>query len=86
MKFRVESLFDVGEHTFLLVRRMEHGAFSLSAAPRLGGVVIRRFVEQPRKLKPDGSPDLDVFAFELADRQNKERFAVGQVLDLELQS
>jgi hypothetical protein len=82
MKFRVEAFFEAEEHSFLMVRRIEHGPFSLPAAPRLSGVVIRQFVEQPRKLRPDGSPDLDVLAFELADSQDKERFAVGQIVEL----
>ncbi len=83
MKFRVESFFEVDEHLFLLVRRMEQGPFSVSAAARLSGVLIRQFVEQPRKLRPDGSPDLDVFVFELADRQDKGRFTAGQMVELQ---
>ena len=83
MKFRVESLFDLEEHAWLLARQMEHGTFSLSPTPRLGGVVIRHFVEQPRKLKPDGSPDFDVFAFELGDRRDRARFSVGQIVELD---
>jgi hypothetical protein len=83
VKFLVEYSFEIDAQPYLLARRLDSSTFSLSATPRLGGIPIRQFVEQPRKLTPDGSPDLDVFAFMLADRGDSERFSVGQIVELE---
>ena len=84
MKFRVEGLYEIDAQPVLLARRLEAGTFSLlrSTAPQLGGVLIRPFVEEVRRLRPDGSPDLDIFAFVLDDRRDKERFSVGQIVEL----
>jgi len=85
VKFRVEGLYEIDAQVVLLARRLDGGTFSLSPSttPQLGGVRLRHFVEEVRRLRPDGSPDLDVFAFVLDDRRDKETFSVGQVVELE---
>jgi len=85
VKFRVEGLYEIDAQPVLLARRLEGSTFSLShsTTPQLGGVRIRHFVEMVRRLKPDGSPDLDIFAFVLDDGRDKEKFSVGQIVDLE---
>ena len=84
MKFRVEGLYEIDARPVLLARRLERGTFSLSGSikSQLGGALIRPFVEEVRRLRPDGSPDLDIFAFVLDDRRDKERFSVGQIVEL----
>ena len=85
MKFRVEALYQIDARPVLLAKRMGTAAFSLSQSttPRLGGVPIQPFVEEVRRLRPDGSPDLDVFAFALVDRDDSPKFSVGQIVELE---
>ena len=83
MKFKVEFVYRHESGSYLFARHLETGDFSLSASSRLGGVSIQPSLSQPRKLKPDGSPDLDVFAFVLTDRQDADRFSVGQIVELE---
>ena len=82
MKFKVEFVYRQEHGPYLFARRMEDGDFSVSASSRLGGVPIQPSLSLPRKLKPDGSPDLDVFAFVLTERQDAERFSVGQIVEL----
>lgn len=82
MKFKIEFVYKHESGPYLFARRLESGDFSVSASSRLGGVPIHPSLTQPRKLKPDGSRDLDVFAFVLAGRQDAERFYVGQIVEL----
>ena len=82
MKFEVECVFGQEGPPFIIARQTEVGHFSVSTSSRLGGVPIQPSLSQPRKLKPDGSPDLDVFAFALTDPQDAERFSVGQIIEL----
>lgn len=83
MKFQVEFVHRHESGSYLFARHLEAGDFTLSASSRLGGVPIQPVLSQPRKLRPDGSPDLDVFAFVLADRQDADRFSAGQIVELE---
>ena len=83
MKFRVESVYDIDAQPVLLARRLENGTISLSDTPRLGGFPIRRFVEQVQRLGPDGRPDPDIFAFVLDDRQDRDRFPIGEIVELQ---
>jgi hypothetical protein len=63
---------------------LEPGDFAVSASSRLGGVPIQPSLSHPRALKPDGNPDLDIFAFVLAKSQDAERFSLGQIVELEI--
>ena len=85
MKFRVEGMYEIDAQTVLLARRLGTDSFSLSrsATPRLSGVPIRHFVKEVRRLRPDGSPDFDIFAFVLDERRDKERLSIGQIVELE---
>jgi hypothetical protein len=85
MKFRVESLYEIDAQPVVLATRLGTTEFSLarSAEPRLGGIRIRNFAEEVRRFRPDGTPDFDVFAFVLDNRRDKERFSVGQIVELE---
>jgi len=83
VKFKVEFVYKLDQEAYVMARQLEVSNFSLSASSRLEGAPIRPFLSQPRKLRSDGSPDLDVFAFILANRDDMERFWVGQVVELE---
>lgn len=82
MRFCVEYVFARPKAAYVLVRQIDAGDFSLPKTPLLGGVPIRRWISQPRKLKPDGSPDLSVFAFTLASRCDAGCLRVGDVVEL----
>jgi hypothetical protein len=83
MKFEVEFVYRHESGSYLFARHLETGHFTLSASSRLGGVPIQPWLSQPRKFKPDGSPDLDVFAFVLTNRLDADKFSVGQIVELE---
>jgi len=85
MKFRIEYIFHRERPAYVFARQLEPGDFALTVNSRLGGVSIRPSVSQPRTIKPDGTPDLSVFAFVLATADDLPRFAVGQVVELEAQ-
>ena len=85
MKFRVEGVYEIDAQPVVLARKLEGGVFDVlrSASPQLGGLPIRRFAEEVRRLTPDGNPDLGVFGFVLENRQDKEKLLVGQIVELE---
>ena len=83
MKFKVEFVYKHESGPYLFARQLQAGDFSLSRSSRLGGVPILPSITQPRKLKPDGSPDLDIFAFVLKEREHADKFSVGQIVELE---
>ena len=83
MKFRIEYIFASERPVTILTRQLDAGDFTLTEAPRLGGVPIQRTLTQPRAQKPDGSPDSSVYMFKLTDARNVREFSVGQVIELE---
>jgi hypothetical protein len=85
MKFRVEGMYEIDAQTVLLARRLGTDPMSLSPSgtPRLSGIPIRHFVEELHRLKPDGSPDSDIFAFVLDERRDRDRLSAGQIVELE---
>jgi len=81
-RFCVEALFRRSRDAYVLVRQIDSGDFALADSSFLGGVPIRRWLSQPRKIKPDGSPDFSVFAFVLASGSDADRLHVGDVVEL----
>ncbi|MGC1549492.1 MAG: hypothetical protein WA777_13285 [Rhodanobacter sp.] len=82
MQFRVEYISSPVPSPYVLVRQLEAGDFSLSSQSKLSEIPIVRNVSQPRSLKPDGTPDLSVFAFQLLVASDLEKLEVGQVVEL----
>ena len=56
--------------------------FKLTGQTTLNGARVRSF-DIPRKLLPDGSQDVGIFGFVLAERGDVSRFAAGQEVLLE---
>jgi len=82
VKFRIEfQLANEGSAT-VLARRLTHGDFTLGPRACLGSVPIQRYVTQPRALRPDGSPDLDVFAFVLVSPNDLSLLPTGSEVEL----
>jgi len=82
MKFRIEYISNGLPSVMLIARQMNDGKFALPVAPKLGGIPIRRTLDQPRSLKPDGTPDLSVWVFTLASVRDAGSFEVGQITEL----
>ena len=83
MKFRIESLFSVRGIPYVMVRQIETGEFSVSASSRLSEVPLRSFMDQPRSLRADGSPDLEGFVLSLADPLDSARLSEGQIVEVQ---
>jgi len=83
VKFKVEFVYKLDKEAYVLARQLEGDGFSLSVSSRLGGASIRPVVTQPRKLRSDGSPDLEVFTFILSHPEDVVCFHEGNVIDLE---
>ncbi|GAB2881008.1 hypothetical protein ACCI51_18650 [Microbulbifer echini] len=66
----------------IFVRVLDDTKFELGDNPALAGCPIKKSVTQPRALKKDGSPDLDVFCFYLVNGNDKSKFKVGEVVEL----
>jgi hypothetical protein len=81
-RFCVEAFFRRSLDAYVLVRQIDPGDFALADSPVPGDAPIRRWLAQPRKLKPDGSPDFSVFAFVLASDSDIDRLRVGDVVEL----
>ena len=81
MHFRIEYLSD-GPRPHVLARQLEPGDFMVSKGSMLGAAGLIPPLSQPRLLKPDGGPDLSVFAFRLASMEDRAKLAVGQVVEL----
>lgn len=82
MQFKVEYLSRPKPSPYVIVRQLEAGSFALGPKPVLDGIPIDRRVSQPRALRPDGTPDLEVFVFELVHRADLAKLTVGQLVKL----
>ena len=82
MKFQIEYIAPSLENTYVLARQLEAGDFSLSSSAQLGGVSVKRQLSMPRRVLHDGTPDLTVFVFTLANGADRSKFSVGQEVEL----
>ena len=83
VRMRIEYVSPERSGHYVFARRLEAKDFRLTASSRLGGIAIEPKLSQPRKLKGDGSVDLEVFAFVLASAADLPRFSVGSEVLLE---
>ena len=82
MRFQIECISKDMSRPFLFARQLDSGDFALTEAPLLGGVAIKRSLTQPRALKPAGSPDLSIFALQLASASDVSKLQGGEVVEL----
>lgn len=82
MQFKVEYISRPQPSPYVIARQVGVGSFELGLKPTLDGIPVARRISQPRSLKPDGTPDLSVFAFQLLSRTDLTRLTVGQVVEL----
>lgn len=85
MDFVVEQVVALGGQNEVVVyaRKIGAGDFHLGEVARLGGVLIRPLVNQPRVLLQDGAPRQDLFAFTLVERSDAGRLSIGQTVALD---
>ncbi len=81
-RFEIEHILILDAGVAVIARQRGHGDFTVTSSSTLGGVPLRGHLDVPRKLLPNGSPDLELFAFQLANREDASRLAIGQAADL----
>ena len=82
MQFRIEYVSSQSACAYVLARQLGSGTFVLPTEPCLAGVPIAHHFTQPRMLKPDGMPDLAIFAFQLVSPTDAAKLSVNQVVEL----
>ncbi len=82
-KFEVENVSLItGQGYLVFARRLNDVEFWINESTCLNGAKIKH-ADIPRALDAHGKPRLDVWGFFLASDADHQRFAVGQVVDLE---
>lgn len=81
--FEVELIPRTSGPPLIFARQLATATFTLGAASTLGGCPIVPTISAPRALHPDGSPRMDLLAFQLRRRGDLSRFREGQHVLLE---
>ena len=83
-RFTIESVFTIRGQVYVMTRYLGDESFTMSGQPTLGSVPIENWITQPRKLKPDGTQDPDVFVFVLKNLTDESKIPVGNTIELKL--
>lgn len=81
MRVVIEHVQFISGTAYVIARVRDH-SFVLGDNATLGGVPIKEWVGQPRKLLPDGSQDKDAFAFALKNPEHIRMLVVGSPVEL----
>ncbi len=79
-RFRIE--FVLPSRGLVFARALDSADFRLTGASALGGCRVKHF-DLPRKLKADGTPDLELFAFFLHEPEDVAKLHVGDTVGYE---
>lgn len=84
MNFRVECVIELHSDWVVFATRESDDLFDVSADSRLNGCLLKPpYRDQPRRPRPDGSPDLDIFGFYLKNKADADLFSEGQIVEFE---
>ena len=85
VEFVIEETLDLkGRGAFVFARPVvDQISFRVVPGSTLGGVPVKPYVDMPRRLVPDGSPDLGCFQFELTDAADLRRVITRALVLLE---
>jgi hypothetical protein len=84
VRFEVEQVAMIAyQMPVVLARVLAAAEVALTSTSTLGGYAVAQLLEIPRGLRADGSPRVGLFAFALANPDDLEHFAPGQVVVLE---
>ena len=81
LKFKIEYIQN-SKPTAVIARQLQDQKFVVGDSSMLGGCKLKKHLSQPRALKPDGKPDLDLYVFYLADGSDREKLSVGSEVEL----
>jgi hypothetical protein len=84
VQFIVEAILDTKGHgAYVIARRVGTGDFRVPAGSTLHGISLRPGVDLPRRMLPDGRPDLGCFQFCLINPDDLGHFHEGPNVALE---
>jgi hypothetical protein len=86
LQFEIEAVLTHSARVTVFARQLVNEPFALSETARLGGLPIHAHLSMPRALNSDGSPRLDLFAFQLRTHSDLSALSVGQLVTLEQSS
>lgn len=73
-----QALLMEGTRPIVFARRLERTSFAMTDHTTLGGYPVELFLDMPRVFRRDGTPRLDIFAFQLRAIEDLPRFYSGQ--------
>ena len=83
-KFTVDYVGNMGRKVYVLATQSDDREFRVTDFSYLNNVHIEKSLTMPRKLKKeDGTIDMDTYGFVLRFKNDKEKFRVGEVVELE---
>jgi len=85
IEFIIEETLDLNDRGAFVFARPKSGQsdFRVVLGSTLGGLPVKPYVDMPRRLLPDGTPDLGCFQFQLVERENISRIEKGAIVSLE---
>lgn len=66
----------------IIARRLGGADFSIGENSTLGGCKLLKFLDKPRAIREDGSPDTDAYVFALANEDDSKKLGVGTEVEL----
>jgi hypothetical protein len=83
-KFQIESVFTITarDKVVILAKSLDNETFHLTDNSMLGNVSIEKYADIPRAHDKDGNPRLDLFAFFLKHKEDKDKFTEGLIVEL----
>jgi len=85
VEFIIEETLDLDERGAFVFARPITGQddFRVVRGSTLGGLPVKPYVDMPRRVLPDGTPDLNCFQFQLIDRNDLPQIEKGAKVLLE---
>lgn len=80
--FEIESVIEIMQKGVVLARELTPTEWALGFTATLNNIPIERYGDMPRALDKDGKQRLDLFAFILKDKSDKNKFSVGEIVEL----
>ncbi|HEX7902869.1 MAG TPA: hypothetical protein VF487_03240 [Chitinophagaceae bacterium] len=83
-KFEIESVFGLIARGQIVIaaKRLDNVIFRLSDKSKLNDVPIENFTDIPKAHDKDGNIRYDLFVFILKNKEDKDKFVIGQVVEL----
>ena len=85
IQFEIETLFELKarNQVYILAKLLNDNInWRLTDESSLSGVPIEKWVDVPRAHDKDGKQRLDLFAFALKNKDDKDKLKEGQVIEL----